>query len=89
MKNIKKEEDFEDFIENILDKNNSAHMRAYEGIKNILLGNKNTNKSSNKTSSQKADNSSHNRPTQQHKKGKTKFKDINTYQAKKKEKDGE
>lgn len=76
-------------MENILDKNNSAHIRSYEGIKNIILGNRNNLKSFSNVP-QKTDNSSDNqsRPSQQPKKGKTKFKDINTYQAKKKEKDG-
>lgn len=63
-------------------------MRSYEGIKNIILGNKNSNKNANKFFSQRADNSTQNRSAQQQKKGKTKFRDINTYQVKKKEKEG-
>ncbi|XP_018568007.1 activating signal cointegrator 1 [Anoplophora glabripennis] len=89
IKSIKHEEDYEEFMENILDKNNSAHMRSYEGIKNIILGYKNNEKNSN-NAPQKTDSrfDSQSRSTQHQKKGKTKFRDINTYQAKKKEKDG-
>ncbi|KAJ8955758.1 hypothetical protein NQ318_008632 [Aromia moschata] len=38
---IQHEDDYEEFMENILDKNNSAHLRSYHGIKDIIFGRKN------------------------------------------------
>ncbi|KAJ8964919.1 hypothetical protein NQ314_004526 [Rhamnusium bicolor] len=85
---IKHEEDYEEFMENILDKNNSAHLRSYNGIKDIIFGNGSNIKSNTSINSQKSSYSKNQTQPAVHKKGKTKFKDINTYQAKKKEKDG-
>nr|XP_023018636.1 activating signal cointegrator 1 [Leptinotarsa decemlineata] len=89
IKSIEHEEDYAEFMENILDKNNSGHRTSYEGIRNIIFGKRN---SSNKevNSARNAASSSNNRkqPTSGSKKTKPKFKDINTYQAKKKEKEG-
>lgn len=96
---IKHEEDYEEFMENILDRNNSAHVRSYEGIRDIIFKKKKTTNnqkkaphSNNSSQIQQVNNapkSSQNNPSVVHiKKGKTKFKDINTYQVKKKQKEG-
>lgn len=97
---IKHEDDYEEFMENILDRNNSAHIRSYEGIRDIIFKKKKgkkdfKNESSTvkqnqaQHSSNKVQKSNQNTPSVSHmKKGKAKFKDINTYQEKKKQKEG-
>lgn len=37
---MQQEEDYEEFMENILNKNNSAHVNAYNAIKFLLFGKK-------------------------------------------------
>ncbi|KAJ8924475.1 hypothetical protein NQ315_007272 [Exocentrus adspersus] len=85
IKGIQHEEDYEEFMENILDKNNSAHMRSYNGIKNIILGIKSETSIAQPQPEKQQSSKQQNQST---KKGKTKFRDINTYKAKKKEKEG-
>lgn len=88
-------------MENILDRNNSAHIRSYEGIRDIIFkkkkgkkdfrNNASSNISQNQTQqpSHNVQKSNQSNPSVTHvKKGKAKFKDINTYQEKKKQKEG-
>ncbi|KAF7284000.1 hypothetical protein GWI33_022817 [Rhynchophorus ferrugineus] len=89
---MKHEEDFEEFMENIVNKNNIAHVNAYNAIKFAIFGDKLKKKHIQKpvVNQQKQikpeqipqDNQNSN------KKGKKKFKDINTFQEKKKQKEG-
>ncbi|XP_028137545.1 activating signal cointegrator 1 [Diabrotica virgifera virgifera] len=74
IKSIKSEDDYEEFMENIIDRSNLAHKNSYDGIRNIIFR---------KTAEKE-------KPeiTNANKKGKKKFKDINVYQEKKKEKEG-
>lgn len=87
-------------MENILDKNNAAHIRSYEGIRDIIFKKK---KGKHQVKNVAANNVqyqpqqvNHNvqKPTQnnpsssQKQKGKAKFRDINTYQVKQKQKEG-
>lgn len=91
IRSIKQEEDYEEFMENILNKHNTAHLESYEGIRNIIFGkrskpivhqtsNVNTNSGTQKFTPKNSSN--------QIKKGKPRFRDINTYQVKKKQKEG-
>lgn len=90
---MKHEEDFEEFMENIVNKNNTAHINAYNGIKYAIFGDKLRKKNvlsfvpkqqNHTTKSEQI------RQDNQHssKKGKKKFKDINTFQEKKKQREG-
>lgn len=101
---MKQEEDYEEFMENIVNKNNSAHVNAYNAIKFLLFGKKLKQKKSllNQPTSSKVRNNSL-EPNQSRsslekgkdiqvgnygKKGKKKFKDIRDFEEKKKEKEG-
>lgn len=90
---MKHEEDFEEFMENIVDKNSQAHISAYNAIKYIIFGDKlkknNKQVQQNQNKSQKSNNSEQSKHDQQtSKKGKKKFRDINAFQEQKKEKEG-
>lgn len=87
-------------MENIVQKQNSAHVHAYNAIKYILFGNKlkkketvqqvlpnNVSKSAG-ISSQLAEQRKDNQAGNYGKKGKKKFRDIKDFQEKKKEKEG-
>ncbi|CAG9857807.1 unnamed protein product [Phyllotreta striolata] len=84
IKNIQHEEDLAEFMENVVDKTNAAHLNSYEGIKNILFSSKQNIPSVPVPSNS---NTAKQKPAP-NKKSKTKFKDINTYQEKKKQKEG-
>lgn len=85
-------------MENILDRNNSAHIRSYEGIRDIIFkrktGKNQQRNTPNSGANHKVQQPKNNIPSNQNnampqpKKGKSKFKDINTYQVKKKQKEG-
>lgn len=85
-------------MENILDRNNSAHVRSYEGIRDIIFmrkTGKNQQRNRPNSGANKVQQPKNNVPSNQsnatmpqHKKGKSKFKDINTYEVKKKQKEG-
>ncbi|XP_050295164.1 activating signal cointegrator 1 [Anthonomus grandis grandis] len=96
---MKHEEDYEEFMENILNKQNTAHLNAYNAIKYQLFGNKlkqkkpsqstgNNNPSSSQNSNPGSDKSKDNQSAGYGKKNKKKFKDIKEYQEQKKEKEG-
>lgn len=84
-------------MENILDKNNTAHIKSYEGIRDIIFKKK---KGKQHTKNAVANNVHQaqqvnvqrsmqpNSSGSQKSKGKAKFRDINTYQVKQKEKEG-
>ncbi|CAG9839438.1 unnamed protein product [Diabrotica balteata] len=74
IKSIKSEDDYAEFMENIIDRSNLGHKNSYDGIRNIIFR-KNAEKEKIET-------------TNTNKKSKKKFKDINVYQEKKKEKQG-
>ncbi|RZC41582.1 activating signal cointegrator 1 [Asbolus verrucosus] len=86
---MKQQEDLEEFMENILDRNNIGHMTSYEAICKILFGDKPPLKA-------KSGSSSHNRnpdkasfnKMNKFQKGKKRFSDINTFQEKKKQQEG-
>ncbi|CAH1108679.1 unnamed protein product [Psylliodes chrysocephalus] len=89
IKSIEHEEDYAEFMDNILDKNNASHINSFEGIKGILFGKKQKNKSfNNNPSSSNNSNNNNQQKSNLQKKGKTKFKDINIFQEKKKQKEG-
>ncbi|XP_044266046.1 activating signal cointegrator 1 [Tribolium madens] len=84
---IKNKEDLDEFMENIIDKNNSGHVTSYEGICNILFGsNKTSKKSHSETMVTPKGQEKNNKAIKQ--KGKKRFSDINTYQEKKKQQEG-
>lgn len=73
-------------MESVVDKQNKAHIHAYKGIRDIIFGKRqasNAKETNNVTPSNSFKQSTSN---SLHKKGKTKFTDINKYQEKKKEK---
>lgn len=86
-------------MENILNKHNSAHLESYAAISSIIFGHRlkakraatSSNSQEVSTTNANATKSYPNNVKQSsnvQKKGKTKFRDINTYQAKKKQKEG-
>lgn len=91
---IKHEEDYEEFMENIVQRQNSAHIHAYNAIKYILFGNKLKKKETvqqqilpnNVSKSQLAEPRKDNQAGNYGKKGKKKFRDIKDFQEKKKKK---
>jgi len=99
---IKQVEDYEEFMENILNRNNSAHIHAYNEIKYLLFGGKHNKKvqdsvsvsknSTTNVSTKAGEKTDSHKETQggntYSKKGKKKFRDIRDFQEKKKEKEG-
>ncbi|EFA06844.2 Activating signal cointegrator 1-like Protein [Tribolium castaneum] len=84
---IKNKEDLDEFMENIIDKNNTGHVTSYEGICNILFG---SNKASKKSHSEAmvASKSQEKNNKAMKQKGKKRFSDINAFQEKKKQQEG-
>lgn len=84
---MRHQEDLDEFMENILDKNNVSHITSYESICRLLFGNKSSKKNNSKSvipsQNQEKSNKS-NRPQ----KGKKRFSNINTFQEKKKQQEG-
>lgn len=78
------EEDFEEFMDNLIDKSKSAHINSYNGIRHIIFGKKKVLLKDVPSISTNKHNS-----TSQPKKEKKKFKNINTYEEQKKKKEGE
>nr|CAH7715530.1 unnamed protein product [Callosobruchus chinensis] len=82
---IEHAEDYDEFMENIVDKNNSEHVRAYETIKYLLFGRTSESKSQQQnTKSDKPGGSKQSSYGSTNKKGKTRYTDIHKYQEKKK-----
>lgn len=94
IRSMKHEEDYEEFMENILNKNNTAHLESYKGIRNIIFGRRSkpiVSATSDVNTNQRSQKSTPNNvksPSVNTKKGRTKFHDINKYQVKKKQKEG-
>ncbi|KAG5879979.1 hypothetical protein JTB14_030476 [Gonioctena quinquepunctata] len=89
IKGIEHEEDYAEFMENILDKRNSAHLTSFESIRRIIFGKQsNTNPNDKVETKTSGTRDSRKQGLSGSKKRKTKFKDINSYQTKKKEKEG-
>ncbi|CAH1958711.1 unnamed protein product [Acanthoscelides obtectus] len=84
---IEHAEDYDEFMENIVDRSNSGHVRAYETIKYLLFGhtdNKVDNKPPQNNTSEKQGGSKQSNYASSSKKGKTRYTDIHKYQEKKK-----
>ncbi|CAH0552081.1 unnamed protein product [Brassicogethes aeneus] len=77
---MENEEDYEEFMESIVDKSKSAHVHSFNGIRDIIFK-KSKAKVNNITAPQKQQN-----PPQ--KKDKKKFTNINSFEEKKKKKSG-
>ncbi|XP_019866589.1 activating signal cointegrator 1 [Aethina tumida] len=77
------EEDFEEFMDNLIDKSKSAHINSYNGIRHIIFGKKKVLLKDVPSISTNKHNS-----TSQPKKEKKKFKNISTYEEQKKKKEG-
>ncbi|ERL96196.1 hypothetical protein D910_01382, partial [Dendroctonus ponderosae] len=96
---IKNEEDFEEFMHNIVNKQEPAHVNAYNAIKNAIFGGKSKtlmqkqqeNAKKSAIASTVESNEKGKTPAQSasgSKKGKKKFRDIKEFQEEKKEKEG-
>ncbi|ENN73081.1 hypothetical protein YQE_10285, partial [Dendroctonus ponderosae] len=96
---IKNEEDFEEFMHNIVNKQDPAHVNAYNAIKNAIFGGKSKtlmqkqqeNAKKSAIASTVESNEKGKTPAQSasgSKKGKKKFRDIKEFQEEKKEKEG-
>ncbi|CAG9821491.1 unnamed protein product [Phaedon cochleariae] len=93
IRSIELEEDYAEFMENILDRSKSSHITAFEGIRNIIFRKQQGSKKPSSSTGAIPKNTGNQNSSRQNsissgKKGKTKFKDINTYEIKKKEKEG-
>ncbi|VEN61461.1 unnamed protein product, partial [Callosobruchus maculatus] len=82
---IEHAEDYDEFMENIVDKNNSGHVRAYETIKYLLFG-RTSESITQPTKPEKPGGSKQSSygSSSTNKKGKTRYTDIHKYQEKKK-----
>ncbi|XP_063921558.1 activating signal cointegrator 1-like [Zophobas morio] len=85
---MKHQEDLEEFMENIIDKNNVSHVSSYEGICKILFGNKSPTKSNAESRVVPRHQEKSSSKANRYQKGKKKFSDINTFQEKKKQQEG-
>jgi hypothetical protein len=84
---MKHKDDLDEFMENILDRNNVSHVTSYEGICKVLFGNKSSNKNNSEANVAVKFQEKPSKGNKFHK-GKKKFSDINTYQEKKKIQEG-
>ncbi|CAH1365603.1 unnamed protein product [Tenebrio molitor] len=84
---MKHKDDLDEFMENILDRNNVSHVTSYEGICKVLFGNKSSNKNNTEANVAVKFQEKPSKGNKFHK-GKKKFSDINTYQEKKKIQEG-
>lgn len=88
---MKHKEDLSEFMETIVNRNNISHTTSYDAICKLLFGNKSPThkvKSNCKQPVKVQEYSNDNKGNRFNNKGKKKFSDINSFQEKKKQKEG-